>query len=297
MFFRINTYQQMEQAEINAAGKDPLAVMIPYVDTYVRPIFGGGPLVDNAHTIGFAVVLYASLYQASKLFLLNKPLRDTLATRKSQTDFCIRIVSFLQSVAICILGIPVLNSPDLPDHLFGSTPYTSFYVSMALGYFIYDAIISLYYVRMFGIGFAVHGLVSTAVFIAGLENDFIHYYSAAFLLFEASTPFLNVRWFGLKFGDAIPAWFQLANNVVLILVFFIARIAWGWYQLSCLVTDMYASVTDPRFPYFAATIILSCNMVLNVLNFYWFNKMLTVAVTTITSWLGKEHDAEKMKLM
>ncbi|QPG74555.1 hypothetical protein FOA43_001886 [Brettanomyces nanus] len=197
--------------------------------------------------------------------------------------FCIRIVSLFQSVIICLLSLGIIGNQYLKeDHIFSVIPYSEFYASMALGYFIFDAIISLYYLHYFGLGFAIHGLVSLVVTYLALDYGFIHYYSAAFLLFELSTPFLDIRWFGLKFGtEVFPAWFQLANNVVLIVVFFCARIVWGWYQFGYLLVDFYKAYTDPRFPVFGAFLIIVSNLTLDALNVYWFGKMVTVAIGII----------------
>lgn len=45
----------------------------------------------------------------------------------------------------------------------------------------------------------VHALASFAVFLFGL-GPFTFYYGAVFILFELSTPFLNVHWFMDKVG-------------------------------------------------------------------------------------------------
>lgn len=63
----------------------------------------------------------------------------------------------------------------------------------ACGYFLWDALISTYYVRWFGIGFVVHGILSLQIFLFSY-HPFLQYYGPAFLLFEASTPFLNMHW-------------------------------------------------------------------------------------------------------
>lgn len=48
--------------------------------------------------------------------------------------------------------------------------------------------------REFGWQMLAHAIASGAVYLFGL-GPFINYYGATFILFEVSTPFLNVHWF------------------------------------------------------------------------------------------------------
>ncbi|VEU20112.1 DEKNAAC100977 [Brettanomyces naardenensis] len=205
-----------------------------------------------------------------------------------------RSVSFIQATLICFLGIPIFGNEYLEeDHVLATTPYSSFYASMALGYFMWDAIVSLYFVNYFGIGFAIHGIVSVMVFAAGLAYGFIHYYSAAFLLFELSTPFLDLRWFGMTFGTTVfPEWFQLANNIALIVTFFLVRIVWGWYMFARLSIDLYATRLDPRFPILGALATVTSNISIDILNIYWFSKMASIGIATVRKW-GVKEEKEK----
>ncbi|GMG40080.1 unnamed protein product [Ambrosiozyma monospora] len=167
---------------------------------------------------------------------------------------------------------------------------------MALSYFIWDTLISLFYVGYFGVGFLVHGIVSTIVFTIGVFHPYIHYYCPLFLLFEISTPFLNVRWVGLKF-DVLSESFKLVNNAILMLIFFFVRICWGWYQVVQLGKDFYNARENPKFTLAGALFILSCNFVLDILNVFWFSKMLTVAINTLKQLFGFSHQDDKLKLM
>lgn len=227
-------------------------------------------------------------------------IRKTLVKPKDKVDVAIKTVSFVQSVIICVLGIPIFGNEYLEkDHIFAATPYSNFYVSMALGYFIWDALICLYFIKYCGIGFVMHGVVSTIVFGIAVHYQFIQYYSAIFLLFETSTPFLNIRWVGLKL-NILPDSVELINNIILILIFFFIRILWGWYQVGMLAYDFWLAKDDPRFSTVGAIIILTCNGVLDILNVFWFSKMMTVAITTLKQMFGltkKNKDDDKLKLM
>lgn len=284
---------------------DPLAQLKPYVDEHVKPFIPkqfqhSEIVVNNLHTLVFGVTLYTAMFQISGVFLLFPSIYKPLKNTKNRLDFCVRIVSFFQAIIIIGLGIPVFNNEHLnKDHVFATTPYSKFYGTMALSYFVWDTILSTIYVKYFGIGFLIHAIVSTVVFAVAIEWEFIHYYSAIFLLFEISTPFLDIRWVGLKFKN-LNGTVELINNIILILIFFFIRICWGWYQVGRLAIDLYANMDKPGFTCIGAFIILGCNLVLDILNVYWFGKMMTVAIETLKQMFGlseKDNENNKLKLM
>lgn len=281
---------------------DPLEFLTPWVNQTVKPLFpqtfqDTEIVSNNLHTLLFGIALYTFIFQVSKLLLLFPGIYNPLKNTKNRLDLCVRVVSFIQAIIICILGIPVFNNKYLnEDHIFATTPYSKFYTSMALSYFIWDTFISTIYVKYFGVGFLIHGIVSTIVFWIAVEYSFIQYYSAIFLLFEISTPFLDIRWVGLKF-DVLSETVKLINNVILILIFFFIRICWGWYQVGRLAIDFYAAKNTEGFTTIGAVIILTCNSVLDVLNVYWFSKMMIVAIETLKKMFGYEQNENKIKLM
>ena len=284
------------------AYNDPLVFLKPYADLHVKPLLPRSIqntelASNNLHTLIFGITLYTLTFQVSKLLWSFSGINNTLKKTKDRLDLCARVVSFVQAIIICALGIPIFGNEYLAkDHVFATTPYSKFYTTLALSYFVWDTIVSIIYVRYFGVGFLVHGIVSTIVFGIAVEYDFIQYYSAAFLLFEISTPFLDIRWIGLKF-DVLSEFTKLINNVILILIFFFIRICWGWYQVIVLGIDLYAAKDVEGFPTAGALIILSCNFVLDILNVYWFSKMMIVAIETLKGMFGFKSNVKKTKLM
>lgn len=294
--------QRVEHFRQLYAYDDPLEFFKPWVESYLKPYIPASMqnsevVANNLHTIAFGITLYTLLFQVSKLLLLFPGIYNPLKNTKNRLDMCVRVVSFIQAIIICVLGIPIFNNQYLnQDHVFASTPYSKFYTSMALSYFIWDTIVSTIYVKFFGVGFLVHGIVSTIVFWIAVDYTFIQYYSATFLLFEISTPFLDIRWVGLKF-DVLSETVKLINNIILILIFFFIRICWGWYQVGRLGIDLYAARNSEGFTTTGAIIILTCNSVLDILNVYWFTKMMIVAIETLKKMFGYEQNDDKIKLM
>ncbi|AOA65209.1 hypothetical protein PP7435_CHR4-0149 [Komagataella phaffii CBS 7435] len=295
LYYYFNYYRSIYQYD------DPLKnLRVPLVQEYIQPYAPKGVVSQHIHEIVASFLVYQSLFTISRLFVkFAYPKFYNSLKPKTRIDFSIHIVSFVQSLLILILCIPLFKNPHLQqDHVFASTPYGQMVVSVAVGYFIWDALTCLLYIKYFGVEFFLHGVVSALVFLVGLSPaPVIMYYAPIFLLFEVSTPFLNIRWLAIKFPTWISDTVKLINNIILILLFFLIRICWGWYQVFRLANDFYGARGDPRLNWFNVGVILGSNLVLDLLNFYWFGKMLTVAINTLRKMFGAKADDRKLNLM
>jgi hypothetical protein len=142
-----------------------------------------------------------------------------------------------------------------------------------------------------------------------------------FVLYELSTPFLNIHWFLDKL-NMTGSRLQLYNGIVLLVSFFSCRILWGNYQSLCIYSDVLTALQasnvevplannitvfehpDMKFnlagtsvimklPMWLVFVYLGCNTLLSFLNFYWFGKM----VQTVKSLLQpKDEKLEDKKL-
>ena len=108
------------------------------------------------------------------------------------------------------------------------------------------------------------------------QRPFCNYYGLNFVLYELSTPFLNIHWFmdKLKMTGSRA---QLINGIALILSFGCSRLLWGTYQSVRMYQDIWAAFKTPGGlpvpPWLAIAYVLS-NTTLSCLNFYWFGKMV-----------------------
>ncbi|KAH3687401.1 hypothetical protein WICPIJ_001614 [Wickerhamomyces pijperi] len=278
--------------------EDPLFpyAHIPYVEEYLVPLFPSAleKVAYHIHEIIIIIGFYHFIFVLSSL--VSPLLVDfSKVPRKTQIDFHVHVVSFVQSVIIVILALPLNFDQTLyQDRVFATTPYSSLVTTAAFAYFVWDSIISTVYISLFGVQFLVHGIISSIVFFIGM-TPFIQYYAGVFILFELSTPFLNLRWFGIKFPHWFNGTFNLINNIVLILIFFFVRICFGWYQAITLFTDFSNSVQDPRFNTVYALIIFFGYNILGVLNFYWFYRMAKVAVAIISDMVSGKDDNDAAK--
>lgn len=278
--------------------QDPLAglTVVPHLDNLAAPYIQFGVLPRHFQELIFFYLLYTLVFKISEYvspWALGSRW-DTLK-HKDKIYFHIHVVSMFQCILILGLILPMFNDPVLvKDRVFGYTPYGGFIAAAASGYFLWDFLTAIYYLKYFGVGFAIHGAFSFVVSFLAF-NPFIMYYAPIFLFFEVSTPFLNVRWFNLKLPGLVNKYAAVINNVLLICLFFFVRICWGWYQISCLVMDFYSVKDDPRFPVaFGLTIFLS-NLALDILNLYWFNLMLKVAVKQVSNMItgAKEWEVDE----
>lgn len=124
----------------------------------------------------------------------------------------------------------------------------------------------------------------------------MNFYACNFILWELSTPFLNIHWFLDKLGKT-GSTIQLYNGLALISTFFSCRLVYGTYQSFLIFQDIWHTMgrtpdlpllvspeTQPGMmsfvtenttvPTWLAVAYLASNLTLNSLNSYWFFKMI-----------------------
>ncbi|MCJ1391273.1 hypothetical protein MMC18_004136 [Xylographa bjoerkii] len=233
------------------------------------------------------------------------------------------------------------RSMDWRGRVYGYTGGDGMIQGFAAGYFLWDLCISVMHVDVFGWGMLAHAVSALVVFSLGFvgglvtlcldpphariplvtqsfallsqihalwltslpeQRPFVNFYAPTFILYELSSPFLNIHWFCDKLhltGSRV----QLYNGLVLLATFFSCRLVWGTYQSLRVYQDVWAAIQTPgvlpiltnstttaasadphsgilRFqgdgviPVWLACTYLGSNIVLNTLNFYWFGKMI-----------------------
>lgn len=136
------------------------------------------------------------------------------------------------------------------------------------------------------------------------QRPFGNYYGLSFVLYELSTPFLNIHWFCDKL-NLTGSKVQLYNGVALLITFFGCRLVWGTYQSYLIYSDIYTALTTTaashasilddgkcvgnasgvgvggvascemgELPMWLVAIYLVGNTALSLLNFYWFSQMV-----------------------
>lgn len=272
----------------------PSTVLKAYVVPFLseRGWIESPTILENLHSIIYVALFYQACFLLGKWTLFPLLVRwshrkDEHKRQKLVHQSSVHFVSFIQSIVILYVAFECLWSenyrleyPTAVDRIFTSHRDTEVVCVFAVGYFAWDIYISVFYSTL---PFVLHAVVSTLVFCIGLK-PYIQYYAPVFLLFELSNPFLNIRWFAQRYSprdSALLNGLQTVNNVVLLLMFFVARICWGWLQIGRLVYDFYQVHADPRFLPLETLIIVGGNLVLDVLNVVWFSTMVSIAIKTI----------------
>jgi len=215
----------------------------------------------------FHALVYVSQWLSPRLFGQHYL---KLAPRK-RLDWDTHVVAFIFSIVISTLALKQLQDPVLKaDKVWGYTRLGGDVNAISCGYFLWDIYVSSMLVKEHGYGMLVHAFASFAVFIFGL-GPFTFYYGAVFILFELSTPFLNVNWFLDKCG-LTGTWLQLVNGILFILTFFCARILWGFYMSFQYFSDLWAQ--RHIVPVFHLALYGVSNSILMTLNVFWFFKII-----------------------
>lgn len=205
----------------------------------------------------------------------------------------------IHALIVCTGCIYILLKPDpvLVDGLYGTTPGSTLIFHIAAGYFMFD--LTLCVVENWGPAFTIHGLMCTLVYTTvqfGFPNKgFLQYYGLSFLLFELSTPFLHGRWLLIKLGHGKGLFYNIVQYGFAA-SFFVVRILIGW-PMSILylwpdVLDLLKSghCHSLVFTFF----ILMANVVLCVLNGFWFSNIALVALG-LDAKSGKRMQAKQAK--
>lgn len=230
------------------------------------------------HEIVASFFLYQLLYKVSPVMCqgIFGDFYTLNSSRKTRLNFDIHVVSMVQCILSILLLAPMINHDNLSDNpVFGYTPYGGLVASLTCGYFIWDVIICVQHYKMFGMGFLMHAFAALYVFLLSFK-PFCQPWIPGFLIFELSTPFVNINWFlsRLPAGFA-PGWMVVVNGLLLMFTFFSVRIVWGFYAIWLVAKDLFHERDNLAIWLPCSVIIL--NFGLNMLNVYWFVKMVQIA--------------------
>ncbi|KAI0140172.1 DUF887-domain-containing protein [Hypoxylon sp. NC0597] len=294
--------------------RDPFPIPpIPALSKAVQPWadhFGLPTLPLHIHEVVLMAVFYhfigsvVSPILSSRLF----PTQYSALSRSRKLNWDVHVVSLVQSTTINALALWVMfvdderRNMDWQERIWGYTGGAAMIQALAAGYFLWDLIMTASHINIFGLGMLAHAISALLVYSFGFR-PFVNYYSCNFILWELSSPFLNIHWFFDKLGMT-GSRAQLYNGLMLIFTFFSCRLVWGTYQSFLVARDLWTGLhsvptvlatlppeetaTFPSqyantmkyvsgstsIPVWLAGIYIGANLTLNSLNFYWFFKMI-----------------------
>ncbi|KAG5944830.1 hypothetical protein E4U53_006815 [Claviceps sorghi] len=282
--------------------KDPFFVKpMPWLVELAQPLcdWAGLPALSlHIHEMLLGALFYSVIFYPVSPILsrILAPEHYARLSRKRRLNWDAHVVSMIQSLLINGLAIWVMMTDreravmTWEERIWGYTGGTSMIQGLAAGYFLWDLVVTSLNLDVFGLGTLAHAVAALLVFSFGFR-PFVNYYGCIFILWELSTPFLNVHWFMDKL-DMTGSRAQLYNGLLLLFTFFSCRLVYGTYQSVRVFDDIWAAIgRNPsvsslnsaamRFasesstvPLWLGAIYLASNLTLNGLNFYWFIMMV-----------------------
>ncbi|KAJ5257180.1 hypothetical protein N7478_013284 [Penicillium angulare] len=230
---------------------DPLGPSPAWLRELVEPyklLINSPTLPAHIHEVILAFVFYQLIHSVISPWLspILFPKSYPKLSARTKLNWDIHVVSFVQSVLINTLALWIIfvdterGSMSSLERVFGYTGACGFIQALAVGYFVYDLIVSAFYVKMFGIGTLFHAISALWVFSLGFR-PFLNYYAPVFILYELSTPFLNIHWF-LDKVNMTGSKAQWYNGMLLLSVFFSCRLIWGTWQSAIVYNDMWTAL-------------------------------------------------------
>ncbi|EFY84865.1 DUF887 domain protein [Metarhizium acridum CQMa 102] len=248
-------------------------------------------------------IILGALFYSVIFYLVSPIVSQILAPkyyrtlpRKRRLNWDAHVVSMIQATLINGLAIWVMVADDerremsWEERIWGYTGATSMIQALAAGYFVWDLLVTSMNLDVFGLGTLAHAIAALLVFSLGFR-PFVNYYGCIFILWELSTPFLNIHWFMDKLGMT-GSKAQLYNGFLLLFSFFSCRLIYGTYQSVMVFRDIWGAIsrhpspsslqlmtmqfaTDvSTIPPWLGAVYLASNLTLNGLNFYWFVMMI-----------------------
>ncbi|KAF2964519.1 hypothetical protein GQX73_g9060 [Xylaria multiplex] len=312
--------------------KDPFPIPpIPALSSAVQPwadYLNLPTLPLHIHEIVIIAAFYEFIRSGVSPVLSRRlfPVQYNALSKSKKLNWDVHVVSFVQSTTINALALWVMYADeerkqmDWQERLWGYSGGAAMIQALAAGYFLWDLFVTAANVNIFGLGMLAHAVSALLVYSFGFR-PFVNYYSCNFILWELSSPFLNIHWFFDKLGMT-GSRAQLYNGLVLIATFFSCRLVWGTYQSVVIYRDLWAGVnqgpdflsadkagTPARYaesmqfvtastgvPLWLAIIYIGSNLTLNSLNFYWFFKMIEAVRKRFDPKAeSKEEDAKSVK--
>ncbi|KAJ2687904.1 hypothetical protein IWW39_002595 [Coemansia spiralis] len=192
-------------------------------------------------------------------------------TARQKYDWGIRVVSQVHAIVVVLLAIPIFFKQELiNDKLFGFDNYAAWVYTLVCGYFLWDICVSVGDAKKLGVGFIVHAFASFGVYILSFRPS-LQYYGASFIMFEASTIFLNMNWWMDKLGMT-GSRLQLYNACTLLFLYLSVRLIFGVYMSYHLFADL--SANGSSMPIALRYFYRVANYSIILLSYYWFYLMI-----------------------
>lgn len=212
-------------------------------------------------------------------FLVPKEVFSSLSIRvQANKDIEIQcranLVAFLHAIFVITYAfiLYLVLDRETVDPIHGKVLSFSILCWIICGYFVWDASICVRYIRIYGIVFLLHALLSVlGVYLQVSSDQYIFiYHLLLFMGTEVSTPFLHLRWFTLVSKRKSTVYFNLIN--VLFLSCFAAYRLYFTHIHVIVPFVLYIAntyTTIPLLPRIRCFCLVGCLGLWSCLNIYW----------------------------
>lgn len=230
---------------------DPLGPAPTWLRSVAEPFarsFNLPALSDHVHEILLAFTLFQSINSVISPALSRHLLPQfyNAFDQRTKINWNVHVVSFVQSTVINVLALWVIFTDEERKHenaserVYGYTGACGLITALATGYFLFDLMMCVLHFKVFGVGMFFHAVSALWVFSFGFR-PFVNFYAPNFILYELSSPFLNIHWFldKLNMTGSRAQWY---NGMILIGTFFSCRLIWGTWQSAVVFADMWKAL-------------------------------------------------------
>lgn len=264
----------------------------PFLSWRPFPVTTENQFVAHWHEIVFFTFFYHFLKTIAP-FVLSPIFGNfynelSVKNKKLKLDFDIRFVCIIQAIMSVLFCIPMFAHPQFKSNpVDGSYEFAGLAASFTVGYFIWDLLYCcLFHYEMFGFEFLFHAF--GALYVFGLTlKPFCQPYLCSFLIFEASTIFVQIHWMFTNSPDGMwSSTLVTLNGVCLIIVFFFVRIIWGVY--ATIYAFFKCLEVREKYSMLIIATVYTLNLGFQFLNFMWFSIMIKTAIATLKGENGDD---------
>ncbi|WFD25248.1 hypothetical protein MNAN1_000215 [Malassezia nana] len=190
---------------------------------------------------------------------------------RTRISWDLHMVSFVHSIIVAPMALYFwLQIDESTDRLWGYDYTLGQVYALSLGYFVWDVIMSL---RYEGFAFVLHGALGLAAALL-VYKPLLMFDGLSVLIWELSTPFLNIHWALDKLGRT-GSRLQFINAVCLVITYIGVRLLLGVYASYRLIELLWASGSTAKPVAISLRMLYTLGLpALNFLNYMWFFKML-----------------------
>lgn len=267
----------------------------PFLSLRPFPEHPSNLLVEHWHEIAFFAVFYHVVMILAPLVnsrVFGKFYDELAITdKKTKLNYDIRVVGIVQAILAVCFCIPMFLHPMFTENpIRGTYPFAGFVGSFTVGYFVWDLIYCcVFNFDLYGFEFLFHAFGALIVF-GTTFLPFCQPFLCAFLIYELSTPFVQLHWMFTRSPKGM--WSDkliTINGLFLIVAFLFVRIIWGVY--ATIKSIFLCWPQREYYPIWVLPTVYVLNLGFQFLNFMWFSKMIKIATRSITG--GKKKESKK----